>query len=99
MADEKAQKECPNWSQAIENILSNNLPVKFAIRYRLDLCDVTQEMFYASKKIFKNCHILRNIFLNECSPKWPIILCNFKHLPASADESINISKEFEVGKR
>lgn len=79
--DEDAQQECPNWSLAIDSIFSQNLPVKFAVRCRLNLDDVTQEMFYASKKIFKNCHLLRDIFLNECSPKWPIILCNFKHFP------------------
>lgn len=92
LTDKKAQKECPNWSQAIEKTFSHNLPVKFAVQNRLDLNDVTEEMFYASKITFENnnCHILRNIFFNECSPKWPIVLCNFEHLTSiSADESKN----------
>lgn len=96
LCDKMALHECPNWKQASENILGQNLPVKFATRGRLDLNDVTQEMFYSSKKIFENCHVLRDIFNNECSPKWPIFLCNFEHLPPLEDDVLQNGMEFFV---
>lgn len=67
----------PNWSAAIEAILVNNLPVKFALRGHLDLTDCTQDNFYATKKIWHKYRRLRQIFLSNCSARKPIFLSNF----------------------
>lgn len=81
---------CPNWSEAIELILSNNLPVKFALRGSLTLNDITQENFFATKKIWKHVRRLFQIFQDNCSARKPIFLCNFTNYEKERTQS-NIS--------
>lgn len=67
-----------NWLPAIEAILAQNLPVKFALRGYLALTDRTQDNFYATHKIWRNPRSLHNIFVQgQCAPRRPILLCNF----------------------
>lgn len=62
---------------AIEAILANNLPVKFAMRGHLNLNDRTGDDFYATHKIWRNYARLRQIVANRCDSRRPIYLCSF----------------------
>lgn len=95
-----AIENVPNWNEAIEKILSNNLSMKFAIRGALELEDITDDKFYATKKIWSNFRRLREILVNECAPRRPIFLCNFNHAPPTMSilstvsvKSLNQSKD------
>lgn len=68
---------CPNWSRAIDIILANNLPVKFAACGRLDMDDLTLGAFYATKKIWDHPRRLRHIMLNDLAPRKPIFVSAF----------------------
>lgn len=76
-ADTVAMTNCPNWSRAIDIILANNLPVKFAACGRLDLDDLTLGSFYATKKIWDYPRQLRKIMLNDLAPRKPIFVSAF----------------------
>lgn len=89
---------CLNWSEAIELILSNNLPVKFALRGHLTLHDITQENFFATKKIWKHVRRLFQIFQDNCSPRKPIFLCNFNNVKIISTQSNVSVKSLDLDK-
>lgn len=100
--DTDAMVNCPNWNEAIDTILANNLPMKFAIRGQLDMTDRTDNNFYATKKIWTHYRRLREILVNDCSARRPIILCNFDNLPPptaevrSNDQIITVNRKSEA---
>lgn len=92
LLDNDSLANCPNWSTAIEVILANNLPIKFALRGHLETSDCVTNEFYATKKIWTNYRRLRQIFCSECSARRPIFLCNFELTPSDSNLSLTSAK-------
>lgn len=83
LTDSDALINCPNWTEAIDVILANNLSMKFALCGYLESKDITDDNFFATNKRWIHYRRLQEIFDSDCSPKRPIIVCNFNNVEAS----------------
>lgn len=85
-------------SPAIEAILQRNLPVKFALCGRLELTDITENVFYATHKIWTHPRCLHQIFMsNQCASRRPIVTCCFENSKSYSISMVSLSSRMEPG--
>ncbi|XP_073844891.1 uncharacterized protein isoform X2 [Musca autumnalis] len=81
----------PNWSTAMESILSKTPTMKFCIRNHLSFTDLTKgHDFYVSKKNFDDFRTFQNILKEEVSPLQPILVVNFDRTVAPQESVVRI---------
>ncbi|XP_026471070.1 armadillo repeat-containing protein 3 [Ctenocephalides felis] len=95
--DAAMRKACPIWESAIEVILNNHLPAKFAYTGKLEISDVIRGKFYLMRKPWISFPLLEEILsIENACPKQIIYLVEEITLPdilmAEFQEALKISR-------
>lgn len=87
---------CPNFETAIEAIFKNYLPAKFAYTNRLDVNDVTGDIFYITYQKEEEFYILDDLILGTIESIPSIYISNFTLLPRESIVDQEISSSTKV---